>query len=205
VAPTAIAISPNNADAQSGDLTLTITGAGFGGTAHNRSQAIWSANGSRTALATTFLSSTKLTAVIPALLLQETLSARVFVETGDRAGDLPPVSSGAAEFDVFAPPVSGPLAISPTSATAGSADVSITLTGSGFLGHHFKRSQAIWAVGGTETTLATTFVSSQQLTAVIPAALLISPVVAQVFVLSGDMMDDVALLKSGPVTFSVTR
>ena len=201
---TLIAISPSSVEAQSADLTLTITGTGFSRAAHNGSQAMWLANGSRKALATAVVSSTKLTAVVPALLLAQPVNAKVFVETEDPGGSLPPVSSGYAVFTVVALPLPGALAIVPSSVKAGSADVSLTLTGPGFRGLGHQRSFAFWSVGGRNTRLATTFVDRGQLTAVIPAALLVSPVVAQVFVQTGDEMGDEPLLKSGPVTFTVT-
>ena len=60
-----------------------------------------------------------------------------------------------------APTLSG---IAPTSVTAGAADTTITLTGSGFVAASVARAGA--------TSLATTFVSPTQLTAVIPSSLL---------------------------------
>ena len=51
-------------------------------------------------------------------------------------------------------------------------------------------------------TLATTFVSATQLTAVVPRALLSAPVIAEVFVETGDPMGDNAST-AGPASFTV--
>jgi IPT/TIG domain len=78
-----ISISPTSGVAGSPDLTLTVMGSNFLGETHNFSQAVWLANSSTTLLATTFVSSTQLTAVIPSALLSNPLTAEVFVQTGD--------------------------------------------------------------------------------------------------------------------------
>ena len=78
------AISPTSAPAGSPPLTLTITGANFGGTSHNQSYAVWSANGRDTPLATTFVNSTHLTALIPTALLTNPARSRCFCILGIR-------------------------------------------------------------------------------------------------------------------------
>ena len=55
-----------------------------------------------------------------------------------------------------------------------------------------------------ENALAATFISSTQLIAVIPAALLANPVTAQVFVETGDPMGDIPLLQTSSISFEVT-
>jgi len=83
--------------------------------------------------------------------------------------------------------------ISPSTAAAGSPDVTITINGSNF-GHfgHFVWSTAFWTTNGnlhdTGTWLQTTIVSSSQLTAVIPAKLLQSPTSVHIVVVNGDVM-----------------
>src|SRR5207302_845412 len=67
------------------------------------------------------------------------------------------------------------IAISPVSAMAGSSDLVLTVTGSNFLSATHNKSVVVWSANGSDTFLATTFVSSTQLTAVIPAALLANP------------------------------
>ena len=70
-------------------LFLTVTGSNFADADHNQSLVIWSANGVDTILDTTFVSSTKLTAAIPAALLANPVTANVLVETGDPGGVSP--------------------------------------------------------------------------------------------------------------------
>ena len=191
----ALSISPTSAVAGSADLLLTITGSNFDNRRHNFSQAVWSANGSQTLLATTFVSSTQLTAVAPANLLISPVGAQVFVQTGDPMGDLPLRKSGSAGFSVTALPVGAATisSISPTSAPAGSSDLTVVIEGSNFDNQRFHKSVAFWTTDPSNlhdygTMLDTTFVSSSQLIAVIPAALLRKPVSVQVVVLTGDVM-----------------
>ena len=95
------------------------------------------------------------------------------------------------------------ITISPATATAGSTDLTLTVTGSNFAAARHDSSLAVWVMNGSNTFLATTFVSSTQLSAVVPAALLVNPVVAEVFVQTGDPMGDV-FTTSNSVNFSVT-
>jgi hypothetical protein len=97
--------------AGSPDLKLTITGVNFAGRPHFFSQAVWSVNGSTRLLATTFVSSTKLTAVVPAALLSNPGTAQVFVETGDPMGDGPLQRSNSLDFIVTPPSTGGTGAI----------------------------------------------------------------------------------------------
>jgi hypothetical protein len=196
-----ITITPDATLVQLEDLTLNIAGAGFGGTAHNRSQAVWSVKGVNSILATTFINGAQLSAVVPAAFLLEPTSAVVFVQTGDPMGDLPPLTSFGVRFTVL----SGQgLSVSPDSVAAGSSDVTVTLLGSGFEGQLHNRSYVFW-VAGAKTLLASTFVTSGELKAVIPAALLSSPAVVRIIVLTGDSMGEIPLVESGPVTFTVTQ
>ena len=69
-------------------------------------------------------------------------------------------------------------------------------------------SVVVWFVSGTNTPLATTFVNSNQLTGIVPAALLTEPVASRVFVQNwaGVQRDDEHLVsESNAVTFSVAR
>jgi IPT/TIG domain len=105
--PSVSAISPTSVVAGSADLPLTITGHYFVGGSQGGSQAAWVANGSTTLLPTNFVSSTRLTALIPAALLSRALSAQVLVQTGDSTGDLPVQKSNALSFTVTSPPPKG--------------------------------------------------------------------------------------------------
>jgi hypothetical protein len=148
--PTLTAISPTSATAGSGPITLTATGSNFASTS-----AIQVNGASR---ATTFVSSTQLTATLTAADLASAGSLSITVNTPGVG------TSGAQTFTVNNPAPSVPTltAISPTSATAGSAPITLTATGSNFVS-----SSAIQVNGANRTT---TFVSSTQLTATLTAA-----------------------------------
>jgi len=203
--PPNISISPTSAVAGSPDLTLTVKGSNFLGETHNFSQAVWSANSSNTLLATTFVSSTQLTAVVPAALLRNPGTAQVFVQTGDPMGDLPLGKSNSASFSVIAPSPGVPSisSISPTSAVVGSPDLTLTVTGSNFVDANRYHNVVAWSVNGSDTSLATTFVSSTQLTGVIPAALLLNPTTAKLSVQTWYFDNDTPTSVSNSVSFSV--
>ena len=95
-------------------------------------------------------------------------------------------------------------AIFPSAAVAGSPDLTLTITGNDFVEGRVKGSHAAWSAGGDTTLLATTYVSSTQLTVVIPAALLSNSVTAQVLLKTGDLMGDMPLVNSNGVGFTVT-
>jgi hypothetical protein len=98
-------ISPTSAVAGSPDFTLSLAGSGFRGKRHNNSAVEWSTKDSVTYLATTFVSSHRITATVPAALLRDTLVAHVYVLTGDSMGDFPLDHSNEVEFTVTpAPP-----------------------------------------------------------------------------------------------------
>ncbi len=204
--PSNISISPTNAVAGSPDLTLTVTGSNFTNAPHRVNYVIWSASGAKTSLHGTFFSNTKLTAVIPAALLTRPDTAQVHVEIWDQMGDVPDFTSDSVGFSVNAPAPGTPSisSISPTSATVGSADLPLTITGSNFVHDLTKyHSGVAWTVNGTESFLTTTFLSSTQLTAVIPAALMRSVVTAKVTVETWFFADDTPTSVSNSVNFSV--
>ena len=107
----AIAISPTAAVAGGPDLKLTIIGSRFVAAPHQRSQVIWVANSHRTLLATSFQSSTQLTATISPALLTGPVNALVFVETEDPMGDAPLSTSDSVVFTVSSSPGEGAGAI----------------------------------------------------------------------------------------------
>jgi hypothetical protein len=159
--PTLSSLSPSSAQAGSSDLTLTVNGSNF--VPHSFVQ--W--NG--TNLATTFVSSTQLTAIVPASLLAQPGTAAVTV-LAPSGGSSQPLT-----FTITPAPAKPALSsLSPTSALAGSSDLTLTVNGSNFV------SQSVVQWNGTN--LATTFVSSTQLTAVVPASLLAQPGTAAVTV-----------------------
>ena len=101
------------------------------------------------------------------------------------------------------PPVIG--SIFPSAAIVGSPDLTLTVMGNNFVEGRSQGSHAAWVAGGDTTLLATTYVSSTQLTVVIPAALLSSPVTAQVLLKTRDLRAGNALESSNAVGFVVTR
>jgi len=160
---------------------------------------VWSDNGVNTLLATTFVSSAQLSAVIPAALLNSSVTAQVFVQTGDPMGDLELLKTNSVIFRVAVPW----LTISPTSATAGSPDLSLTLMGQSFTSDVHKWNRVVWSANGTLNTLSATFVSSTQVNAVVPAGLLSKPSNARVWVEIWDKMGDVPDFTSNPVSFTI--
>jgi hypothetical protein len=217
--PTAnISISPNSAAPGSPDLTVTIQALNgftfFNG--HWHSTVYWSQNGAETPLLTSFVSSSQLTATVPAILLASALTAKVHVETWDLIENTRVAVSSNVPFQVTSspPPVPVPSisSISTTTALVGSPDLTITIHGSNF-GHfgHFVWSTAFWTTNGnlhdTGKWLQTTIVSSSELTAVIPATLLQSPTSVHIVVMNGDIMGMTdgyfGYPRSNSVTFTV--
>jgi len=203
---TQISISPTGAMAGSPDFTLTITGSNgqFYNSAHNSSQAVWFVNGTGSVLPTTFVSNTMLTAVIPAALLSNPVTAQVSVETGNPKGS--PLLSNPIFFNVT-PGAPGPqIWVSPTSVPSAGPDLTLTITGvdGQFDNAAHNLSRAVWSVNGIDTVLTTTFVNSAMLTAVIPASLTTMPIYAEVSVETGDPAGPGSEAKSSSVTFSVS-
>jgi hypothetical protein len=200
-----ISISATSAPAGSPDFMLTITSSNgqFYNAAHNLSQAIWVVNGTDNVLTTSFVSSTMLTAVIPAALLSNPVKAQVLVETGDPS--VSAVRSNPIFFNVTPGPPGPQISVSPASALPGSPDLTLTITESDgqFDNAPHNLSRAVWSANGTDNVLTTTFVSNSMLTAVVPAALLTNQVEAEVLVETGDPAGSTPELKSSSVTFDV--
>src|SRR5262249_21987331 len=171
-----------------------------------------------TPLLTTFVSSSRLTATVPAALLVSAVTVEVHVETWDLIENTRVAKSSSVPFQVTSsppPPIPTPsiASISPSTVTAGSSDVTITIDGSNF-GHfgHFVWSTAFWTTNGnlhdTGIWLQTTIISDSQLTAVIPAKLLESATSVQIVVMNGDVMGMsdgyFGYPRSNAVTFTVT-
>ena len=213
-----ISLSPASAAVGSSDLALIVTATqqfSFTSADHKFNQVVWMANGTDTALTTTFLSSSRLTAVVPATLLTNPLQAKVRVEVWDIMEDVPDATSSSVTFSVTSASAASPsiTSISPESANAGSSDVTITISGSNFDNQFLHTSVAFWTTDPNNlhdhgTMLHTTFISSSQLTAVIPADFLQNPNSVQIVVLTGDPMGMsdgfFGYPKSNSVTFAVT-
>jgi hypothetical protein len=163
-APTISSLSPTSATVRGPAFTLTVTGAEFIST----SQAMW--NGA--ALPTTYISSTSLTAQVPASDLAMAGTAMITVQNPAPGGG----TSSALSFTINAPPNPTPTisSLSPSSATAGGPAFTLTVSGTQFI----PASQVLW----NGAALATTYVSSTSLSAPIPASDLTSPGTASITV-----------------------
>jgi hypothetical protein len=193
--------------AGSGDARVVIDGSGFErGIGPGQSFAVLGDD----VLSTTYVRSTQLIAVIPAKYLAAPVTWQLFVVYGDTMswsdGYRGDPRSNTVTFTVDARlSVSS---ITPTTALAGSGDTVVTIDGSGFTSASPtgppQYSFAVWG----DDELLTRFVSSSQLTAVIPAKFLITPTTAQLFVVNGDGMGWSDGYKNYPrsnrVTFTIT-
>ncbi len=103
---------------------------------------------------------------------------------------------------------SADISISPATTPVGSPDLTLTITGSQdfiFVNGTHRLTQVFWSSGtGLATPLATTFVSSSQLTVTVPAALLAIPQAATVHVEILDPQGDAPIATSSSVFFQVT-
>jgi Putative Ig domain len=145
--PTITSLSQTCVTAGSTDFILTVTGTNFvSGSVVN-----WNGTG----LTTTFVTSTQLTATVPAANVATAGTVSVTV-VNPCAG----ATSTAAPFTVT--PVPSITSLSQTCVTAGSAKFTLTVNGTNFV----SGSVVSW----NGTGLTTTFVSSSQLTATVPAA-----------------------------------
>lgn len=144
-------LTPWSVSAGGAAFTLTINGTNFTSDA--------TVNWGSTALATTYGSAKLLTAAVPASLIASTGSTTITVS--ETAGP----SAGTA-FTVSAPGVPTVASLSPSSASAGGAAFTLTVSGTNFT------SDAI--VNWGSTALTTTYASATQLTAAIPASLIAS-------------------------------
>jgi hypothetical protein len=189
-------LSPSNAVAGGPGFQLVVTGQHFKAQYPDETYAVYF--GSQK-LETRYVSDTELTASVTAADIATAGTVNVYAGSAD-------FNSNAVNFSIAtpAPGVPSISSISPTTATAGSPDLTVTMTGSNFVGASHNIRRAVWGSNGTNTILATTFVSGTQLAAVVPATLLSAVVTAQVFIEYGDLMGDVPLSKSNSVAFTVT-
>jgi hypothetical protein len=174
ILPSLAVITPNEATAGSGNVTLQLSGNNFTQT----SVVQWTPpGGTTTNLATTFQSLISLQAVVPASLLTTAGTASVTVANS------PTLVSGAQTFTIVGPPAATITSINPATAVAGSASVTIQVTGTNFS----AASVVTWtplSVTPLNTALATTFISGTSLQAVVPANLLANPGTASVAVVN---------------------
>ncbi len=159
--PTLTGLSPSSILAGSAAFTLTVTGTNC------NAQSIVTWNG--TNLATTFVSSTQLQATVPAgnITAGGLPGIRIF-NPAPGGGTSAPLT-----FTINNPPATLS-SISPSSVAAGSAAFTLTVTGT----NYNSQSQIRWD-GNPQTT---TFISSTQLSASIPASLIATAGTAQILV-----------------------
>ena len=152
-------LSPDSVTAGDPAFQLTVSGANFTPT----SSIYWTSGSSTLALQTSYVSDTKLTAMVSSNLIASQGYALITVR--DPNGN----TSNGVYFRITQPvpalPVIG--SVSPSTAIAGGAAFTLVINGSNFVG----TSVVSWTAGGTSTQLATTFVSSSQLTVAVPASL----------------------------------
>jgi hypothetical protein len=116
--PTVTSLAPNSVAAQGASFTLTVTGSGYMAGATVR----WNAH----ALTTALLSSTQLTAAVPASLIATAGIALVDVSAGSGT------FSNAAMIRITAAPPPTLVSINPATVILATVPVGITLTGTGF-------------------------------------------------------------------------
>lgn len=151
-APSITETGPLSVNAGGPAFTLTVNGSGF----VQGSIVNWAG----TALTTTYQNASTLTASVPAYLTD--LSGSFPVIVSNPGGS----SSNSWAFNVN--PVF--TSVTPASVPAGSAGITLTATGVGFV-----PSDAMSLITTTRLTLATTYISPTTLTAFIPAATLLNP------------------------------
>lgn len=149
--PVITALTPASLAAGGGPFTLQVNGRNFAAGCVMR----W--NGSP--LLTTFASATQATATVPADRIAAPGEAAITLANPD-GQESPP-----AAFTIFTP-APAIASLSPASASAGAAEFTLTVSGSGFQ----PGSKVTW----NSTTLLTAFVSSTELQANVPAALVAS-------------------------------
>jgi hypothetical protein len=83
-----------------------------------------------------------------------------------------------------------PLQLHP-SAPRGSGDLTLNITGSNFDGEDVIQTRAVWSANGNDTLLTRTVDCSSQISAVVPAVFLSSPVTAHVWVEAFDQIEPI--------------
>jgi hypothetical protein len=86
------------------------------------------------------------------------------------------------------PPQPSITSIAPTSAIAGTSELTLHITGARFIEGFPVSTVAMWSAKGGDTILLTSFVSSSEVTAVVPAELLTAPETVRIWIENGDSM-----------------
>ena len=159
--PVATSLTPASIASGGPAFSLAVNGTGFAITS------VVTLNG--TAVPTTFVSSVQLSAAIPASAISAIGTAQIVVTSPSPGGG----TSSAITLTIGSP-VPALQSISPRSAVAGSAVFTLTATGTGFI----EGSALNW----NGAALPTTYASSTQLTAAVPASDVAASATAQVTV-----------------------
>ena len=165
--PVITAIAPASVTAGDPAFTLTVTGTDF----ISSSTIKW--NG--TALTTTYISATQLTATVSSSLIASAGTANITVFNGTPGGG----TSNAAIFTIgtiATNPVPAVSSLSPASVTAGAASFILTVNGTNFIGSS--------TINWNGTPLTTVFISSLQLTASVSNTLVATAGTAPVTVIT---------------------
>jgi hypothetical protein len=173
VTPVVLTLSPQGVTVGNPPFTLTVNGTSFAASSTVEINAI--------VLQTTFVNSTQLTAAVPVTFLQAPGFLQVSVVNP------PDLRSNISVFPVGSIFISS---LSPSSATAGGAAFTLTVSGALFT------SSSVVEFNGS--ALPTTFVNANTVTAAVPASAIAS---------SGTVQVDVANssnLKTGPFPFTIT-
>ena len=171
---------PSSAIAGSQAFILSVTGSGFNST----SAVVW--NGS--ALPTTVVSATQVTAFVNSTLVAQQVVANVIVQNSGATGAVP------AAFAVNGPSIA---ALSPSTTSAGGPSFNLAVTGANFL----PGSLIQW----NSVSLPTAFNSATALTASVPASLVAGGGTASITVQNpGGATSPASQFTIGPFTLSIT-
>ncbi len=189
--PTVSSVSPASATAGGSQFPLTVYGTGFG----SYSVVQWGTSTSSTGLSTTYVSSTQLTATVPANLIASPGSATIFVRNY-YGGYYYYESKPGIPFTIFAQPTLTITSISPAYTTVGCGQFVLYVTGTGFspsgqYPYGGPGSTVRWtSPTGVTSSLSTQFVNSSNLTATVTADLVSVPGTASIRVVTGEVQSN---------------
>jgi hypothetical protein len=204
--PQISSLSPATIPAGGPDLAVIVNGSNFDIEGHLRTWVVWSVGGENRLLFATDASPTRITVTVPAELTSEPVNARIFVQNYDPMSDSDLHMNDSVAF-VVSEPVAPKFSMSPTSAVAGSSDVTLTVHGTDFDFEGVVQTRVVWTAGGQQTVLAPApgfEPNSDELAVTVPASLLASPHSADIAVETYDSIEDQAPGRAAVGTFVVT-
>jgi hypothetical protein len=203
--PRISSLSPATIPAGGPDLAVTVNGTNFDVEGHLRTWVVWSFGGEYRLLFPRDASPTRITVTVPAELTREPVTAEIFVQDYDSMSDADFHMKNPVPFVVSQP--ESAWSMSPTSAVAGSGNVTLTVHGAEFDFEGVIQTRVAWTAGGQQTILHRApgvEGSATELAVTIPARLLVSPLSAEVAVESYDRIEGSALARTAVGTFVVT-